>query len=64
MNAGLIPEFESLGFDFETIRELFQKAETHQEKLELVALSKKIVREARWQIAEYRTACSSRKKCP
>jgi hypothetical protein len=34
----------------------FDNAETHQEKVELVAVSKQIIREARKQIAEYRAA--------
>jgi len=34
----------------------FERAETHEEKVELVAISKQIVREARRQIAEYRAA--------
>jgi hypothetical protein len=55
MNPGLNPEFESLRFAFDTIRERFEKAETHEEKLELVAISKEIVKEARCQIADYRT---------
>jgi hypothetical protein len=54
MISGLNPEFESLLFDFQTIHERFETAETHQEKAELVAIAKEIVREARWQIAEYR----------
>jgi hypothetical protein len=54
MIPGLNPEFESLLFDFQTIHERFETAETHQEKAELVAIAKEIVREARWQIAEYR----------
>ena len=53
---GLNPEFERLRFDFETIRGRFEKAETHQEKVELVTISKKIVRQARKQIVEYRAA--------
>jgi hypothetical protein len=56
MDSGLSPEFESLRFDFQVIRERFDKAETHGEKVELVAISKEIVREARKQIAEYRAA--------
>jgi hypothetical protein len=54
MDPGLSPEFESLRFDFQMIRERFDKAETHQEKLELLAISKQIILEARKQIAEYR----------
>jgi hypothetical protein len=56
MDPGLSPEFESLRFDFQMIRERFDKAETHQEKLELLAISKQIIREARKQIAEYRAS--------
>ena len=56
MNPGLKPEFESLRFDFETIRDLFENAKTHDEKLELVAISKEIVREARnlyrWKVGD------------
>ncbi len=54
MNSGLNPEFESLRLDFEMVCERFKRAETHEEKLELVAISKEIVKEARRQIAEYR----------
>jgi hypothetical protein len=56
MNLDLTPEFESLRFSFQTICERFEKAETHEEKLELVAISKEIIWEARWQIADYRAA--------
>jgi hypothetical protein len=31
---------QSLLFDFQAIRELFEKAKTHQEKVELVAIAK------------------------
>jgi hypothetical protein len=54
MNPGSNPEFESLRFDFQMICERFKSAETHEEKLELVSISKEIVKESRRQIAEYR----------
>jgi len=56
MNLVLTPAFESLRFDFETIRDLFENAKTHDEQLELVAIAREIITEARWQIAEYRAA--------
>ena len=56
MNLVLTPAFESLRFDFETIRDLFENAKTHDEQLELVAIAQEIITEARWQIAEYRAA--------
>jgi uncharacterized pyridoxal phosphate-containing UPF0001 family protein len=64
MNPGLTLEFENLRFAFQTIRERFERAETHEEKVTLVAISKQIAREARRQIAEYRLPSGSRKKCP
>jgi hypothetical protein len=54
VNLSLTPEFEGLRFNFRVICERFEKAETHEEQLELVAVTKEIVREARRQIAEYR----------
>ena len=54
MDSGLSPEFESLRFDFDVIRKRFEAAETHDEKVALVAVSKEIIREARSQIAQYR----------
>ncbi len=56
MVLDLTPAFESLRFDFETIRDLFENAKTHDEQLELVAIAKEIIAEARWQIADYRAA--------
>jgi hypothetical protein len=56
MDSGLSPEFESLRFDFQMIRERFDKAETHDEKVELVAISKQIIKEARERIAQYRAS--------
>jgi hypothetical protein len=56
MNLDLTPEFESLRFDFLSICERFESAEAHEKKLELIAISKEIIREARRQIAEYRDA--------
>ncbi len=54
MNLDLTPEFESLRFDFLSICERFESAETHQEKVELVALAKEIAREARKKLTEHR----------
>ncbi len=56
MTLDLTPAFESLRFDFETIRDLFENAKTHDEQLELVAIAQEIITEARWQIADYRAA--------
>jgi len=56
MVLDLTPAFESLRFDFETIRDLFENAKTHDEQLELVAIAQEIITEARWQIADYRAA--------
>jgi len=56
MTLDLTPAFESLRFDFETIRDLFENAKTHDEQLELVAIAREIITEARWQIADYRAA--------
>ena len=56
MSLDLTPEFECLRFDFLSVCERFEKAETHQEKLELLAIAKEIVTEALWQIADYRAA--------
>jgi hypothetical protein len=56
MDSGLSPEFESLRFDFQLIRRRFEEAETHEEKVALVAVSKEIIREARKHIAECRAA--------
>jgi hypothetical protein len=47
MNPGLTPEFESLRFYFETIRERFEKAKT-EEKVEFVAISREVITEAPW----------------
>jgi len=59
MNLDLSPQFKSLRIDFQMIRERFQKAETHEEKVELVAIVREIIWEARWQIADYRHAFQS-----
>jgi hypothetical protein len=56
MTLDLTLAIESLRFDFETIRNLFENAKTHDEQLELVAIAREIITEARWQIAEYRAA--------
>jgi hypothetical protein len=56
MNLDLTPEFESLRFDFLSICERFESAETHEKKLELIAISKEIIWEARWLIADHRAA--------
>jgi hypothetical protein len=45
-------EFDELWSKFEVVRKRFQDAETFEEKLQLVAMSKQIVREGRDKLAD------------
>jgi Tfp pilus assembly protein PilN len=45
--------FDELRLDFEVVRQRFQEAKTLEERLQLLAISKQIMREAEGQIVRF-----------